>query len=67
MGWVGNVLIVVGLWLVGDKKRSAFVFTTFGESVWGVYALYKHMYDLAFICAVFALLALRNWFKWAKD
>ncbi len=67
MGWLGNIFIVIGIWLVGDKKRSAFIFSIIGESVWTVYALQRGMYDLAAICGVFAALAIRNWFKWGSS
>lgn len=67
MGWVGNVFLIIGLWLVGDKARKAFIFSVIGESIWIYYAMDKKMYDLAFICVIFALLALRNWIKWGKE
>ena len=67
MGWVGNIFLITGLWLVGDKKRIAFVFSVIGETIWIVYSLKKEMYDLAFICVIFALLAVRSWFKWGKE
>jgi len=67
MGWVGNVFLVLGLWLVGDKKRSAFIFSCIGETIWVFHALSRQMYDLAFICVIFALLAIRSWFKWGKE
>jgi hypothetical protein len=66
IGWIGNILIAVGLWGIGSKKRSAFLWSIVGESVWVFYSLTIGMYDLAAICVVFALLALRNWIKWGK-
>jgi len=66
MGWVGNIFIVIGLWLVGNKNRTAFIFTVIGESIWVAYAFTKGLYDLAFICIVFAVLAARNWYKWGQ-
>lgn len=66
-GWLGNIFIVIGLWFVGDRKRSAFIFTIIGELIWAGYAMHLGMWDLAIICLVFALLALRNWFKWGVN
>jgi len=66
MGWFANILLILGLWLVGDKKRIAFMFTFVGESIWTIYSIIIGMYDLAFICFVFAFLAIRNWIKWGK-
>lgn len=67
LGWTGNVFIIIGLWLVGNKARKAFIFSLIGEAIWVVYSLNKNLYDLAFICAIFAALALRNWFAWGKS
>jgi hypothetical protein len=67
MGWLGNIFIIIGLWLAGDKNKSAFIFSIIGESVWVVYSLLNKMYDLAFVCAVFAIVAVRNWYKWNKE
>jgi len=52
---------------MGNKKRSAFVASLVGESLWIVYAAHAHLWSLAFICSVFALIAARNWFKWGSE
>jgi hypothetical protein len=65
MGWIGNVLIVVGLWKIGNRQRSAFLYTLSGEAVWVIYSISLGMWDLAAICIVFAALAVRNYVKWA--
>jgi len=67
LSWVGNALICWGLWNMGNKKRSAFVASLVGESLWIVYAAHAHLWSLAFICSVFALIAARNWFKWGSE
>ena len=66
MGWIGNVILVLGLWLVGNKKRSCFLYTVVGETIWSAYAVHNQQWDLATICALFAMLALRNFIKWGK-
>ncbi len=66
MGWIGNIFIIIGLWLAGDKNKIAFLFSVVGELIWCGYSLYIKMYDLAFVCAVFAAIALRNYIKWQK-
>lgn len=66
MGWVGNALIVLSMWLVGSKNRWAFIAGALGNLFWifrGVYQE-KPMYDLIFIAAVVTVLNLRAWFKW---
>jgi hypothetical protein len=66
MTWFANFLIVIGLWQVGGRRRSAFMFTFAGEAIWTVVSLYGGMYDLAAICALFSVLAARNWCKWGS-
>ena len=65
--WIGNFLIVIGLWKIGDKWRHAFLFSIAGETAWTIAALNAQDYALAFICTVFNILAFRNWRKWGKD
>lgn len=64
MGWVGNAFIVSGSWCLGNKWRHAFLLSIVGECFWIVQALKQGQTDLAFICVVFCVLALRNWLKW---
>jgi hypothetical protein len=66
LAWVGNFFIVLGLWQIGNKKRYAFILSLLGESAWVGYAMVIRMYSLAFICLIFAVLALRNYIKWGE-
>lgn len=67
MGWFANIFIIVGLWMAGNKAKWAFLFTIIGESIWCIYSIHLKMYDLAFVCGVFALIAVRNLIKWTKN
>jgi len=62
--WIGNILIVIGLWQVGNKKRYAFILSIAGELLWVGYALQKNLNSLTVICLIFATIASINWFKW---
>ena len=64
MGWIGNIFIIAGLFLVGEKQRKAFLFTIIGELIWAVKSAYQAQWDLLFVTLIFAALAGRNWFKW---
>lgn len=64
LGWVGNIFIVTGLWLIGNKARKAFYFSIVGESCWIINALIRHDLALATICIVFLLAAIRGLIKW---
>lgn len=67
MGWIANGFILIGIWLVGNKHKDAFLFSIAGESIWTVHAYRLGMYDLAVICGLFCILAFRNWLKWRSD
>ena len=66
LGWLGNLFIVAGLWGIGNKQRRAFLFSIVGESLWVIKSLSMGLYDLAFICLVFLLLAIRSYRKWSE-
>ena len=63
IGWLGNILIVIGLYKLGHKWRHAFLFSIAGELCWMTKS-YGHDWALCFICGVFCVMALRNWFLW---
>lgn len=65
LGWIGNVFIVLGLWGIGNRRRGAFLFSVVGELFWIAAAVGRGQFDLAVICVVFAVLALRSYVKWA--
>lgn len=67
MDWVGNIFIVLGLWLIGNKYRNAFILSIIGEVCWVIYSLQHTLFSLAFICSIFALLALRSYIKWGNN
>lgn len=66
LSWIGNVFIVLGLWHIGKKQWWAFLFSIIGECAWIAYSLYTHLWSLAFMCAIFAVLAARNMMLWRK-
>lgn len=66
LGWFANILIVVGLWKLGNKVRSGFVWNGVGELFWIWHALNQQLYDLAAICVVFCVIAALNWVKWGR-
>lgn len=64
VGWLANAVLVAGLWQVGRRRWQAFVLTALGEAVWVAVAVRRREWDLAAICAVFGLLAVRNLILW---
>lgn len=67
MTWIANILIITGLFLIGNKVKYAFYFTIVGEFIWTVYASINHQYDLAFICFIFTILNIRSLYKWSNN
>ena len=66
LGWFGNILIVVGLWGVGNRQRRAFLFSIAGEAVWVLHAANQQLWDLASVCVVFLVMAIRGYIKWGQ-
>lgn len=67
ISWIGTILISVGLWLIGRKKRIAFVFTFTGELFLLAYSIHLRSSSLIFIGVLFSILAAINWFKWGAN
>ena len=64
--WAGNLLIVVGLYKIGNKQRSAFIWSICGESAWTAAAIVREDWALATICTIFNIMAMRNFAKWGE-
>lgn len=67
LSWLGTLLLLIGLWYVGAKKRWAFLFTIAGELLILVYSLHIRAWSIAFIGLTFSWLAARNWYLWGKS
>ncbi len=65
--WAANLLLLLGLYLNGNRNRLCFLFTVTGEVIWTTVAALRGQWDLAFICAVFGLMAVRGWYLWGRD
>lgn len=66
MTWIANLLVLVGLYLIGRKIRCAFLFSAVGEAIWTVCSASEGRWDLASICAVFTVMAVWNYVKWGR-
>lgn len=67
LGWLGNILILMALWQIGNKKTSGWVYSILGNIVWCIYAIQVSMWDMAFIDVVTLVLAIYNWYKWRAN
>lgn len=64
--WFANILLLISMWLIGRKNKLGFVFSTVGESIWVVISIYRGSWDLAFICFVFTVVPIYNYYLWWK-
>lgn len=67
IGWIANVFMILGSWNTGNKKRIGFLLIAIGEVLWIIASTLVGTSSMIFICFVFALLAIRNWFKWGDE
>ncbi len=67
MDWAGTVVLIVSAWVVGDKKRSAFIFALFGNLAWAIYGFQKGIPALVVVNLVFVVFNMRAWFKWGSE
>ena len=65
MGWIGSILIILGIWLMGDKNIWGFVCGALGNSIW-VYVGLKRgkQFDLAFVAVIAVIMNLISLYKW---
>lgn len=65
MGWVASILLIVSMWLIGDKNSAGLIFGILGNCLWCYIGLKRNkQYDLAFIALVMAALNLVGLIKW---
>ncbi len=66
MGWLGNFLVILGTWQVGNKRRWGFLALLASCFCWGAVGYQKGMLDLVFIEAVLGIVSVRNYLRWKK-
>lgn len=67
IGWLGSILLIVGMLEVGHKRRSGFLYGAVGELFWVLRAFQTGQWDLIAICVVFVGVYVWNWLKWGFD
>lgn len=67
IGWVSNILIVLGLWGIGNKTRSALWFTMVGEVGYMVHTYLVRDYAITAACTIFFVMAVRAYVKWGRE
>ena len=66
IGWLANLLQVMGLILLGERRAAGWLFGIAAELLWLIRAGDKDMPDLQFISIIYICLAISNIVKWGK-
>lgn len=64
--WLGDLFLLLDMYLVGRKSRLAWVFCIVGEVCWIVWATKQQNWALVLICVAFTILGACNLYKWSR-
>lgn len=67
MGWLGNILCLLGVWQIGRKKRIGFLLSFASCIAWSFEGYRLGSFDLIFIEVSLGILSAYNWRKWKND
>lgn len=66
MGWIANILFVVGVYVLGNKKRYGFILNGIANAIYGVVGITHSMPDLLAISGIMTGLNAWNYWKWCR-
>jgi len=64
LAWMGNALILISVWRLGNIQRDAWLWAIVGNILWTVYGVQHGLWCIVFIDGVMTLIAIRNWRLW---
>jgi hypothetical protein len=67
LGWLGNILILLALYLIGCKHKIGWVCSALGNIFWCIYAIQLQMLDMFMIDFVTLIIASYNYVKWSRE
>lgn len=67
LGWVANILLIVGAWRLAYVERRALLLGVLGSALWGVQAALTCQVDLLSIEVILGSLQMWAWVKWGKN
>ena len=68
LDWIAAVLCLIGIWLIGNKKKVGFLIYIVENLVWILFVYFAKVgYGLWFVCTIAIVINTRNYFKWRKD
>ena len=67
MDWIACVFEILGSLLIGNKKKSGFLFLIMGSIFWFLTAFSSGLNGLKMVSIIFFLINIRNYIKWTKE
>lgn len=65
--WLALLLGIFGIWKLGDKKRSGFIFYMLAAVAGFIFAMLAHTVAYMIVNALIFTLQLRAYLKWRKE
>jgi hypothetical protein len=65
LGWTGNIFLIIGTFLIGERSPNAFLLVFIGEALWLIKSIKLRAWDMITLCVVFGALAMVNYWKWS--
>jgi len=66
MGYLGSLLILVGMWFTGRKNKFGFVLGILGEFAWFVRGVQTGLLDLLILTCIFGAMHIWNYWEWSR-
>ena len=64
--WIATISTFAWIYLIGNKKRSGFIFAIIGSISWLIFGWLNHSFPSVIANSVFILLNIRGFLKWGK-
>jgi len=65
--WIGMVLMLISVYLLGESKRNGFLYGAVGNAVWIVFGIMAHSLATVLLNAGLMFLNARGYLKWKKQ
>ena len=65
--WLAMIATFMYLYLIGNRKRVAFVYAFFASVCWLIFGWLNHSFASVFANIIFIILNIRGYIKWAPQ
>jgi len=67
MDWFVSIFGIISIWLVGNKKKSGWIFKIISQVAWIYLAIVKDLYGFIPLALIALIISTRNYFKWKNE